>query len=466
MKLKSPDVILLLILVNARVRIDTLADLVARKRVDDILRVPWIGSLLSPQAMERMADWLTDPITLLLITATFLLVAVYVILDVVGQGTDHDWWRAKWAVAMAIVLCTVVAGSLFLIFLRHATTPASYTHDGGVIQTEEATKLILAGRNPYVEDYLNTPMADWGLDFKSALYHYPYLPFTFLMSTPAYLLSQVALGWYDQRFLYLLMFLALLVLASASARGPVSKLSLVMILGLNPIMGSDIIYGMNDVFVLFWIVLTVYLLSKGRLSLSMVAFALACASKPTAWFLAPFLVIYLYGRVRRSEEPILDNIWATVKSALPAALVFCVLILPFAAWDLGALVDDVWAWSSGTAEVAYQIRGWGFSNLVLALGLVSSRLDYFPFWALELLTCVPLLGFLVWWQFRRNNLSVALYSYGTLLLVFFYFSRFLNENYLGYIVAVFALAYFVGNDDSPGVQDRQIEMRAATEVAG
>jgi len=246
MKLKSPDVILLLILVTARVRIDTLADLVARKRVDDILRVPWIGSLLSPQAMERMADWLTDPITLLLITATFLLVAVYVILDVVGQGTDHDWWRAKWAVAMAIVLCTVVAGSLFLIFLRHATTPASYTHDGGVIQTEEATKLILAGRNPYVEDYLNTPMADWGLDFKSALYHYPYLPFTFLMSTPAYLLSQVALGWYDQRFLYLLMFLALLVLASASARGPVSKLSLVMILGLNPIMGNDIIYGMTS----------------------------------------------------------------------------------------------------------------------------------------------------------------------------------------------------------------------------
>ena len=49
---------------------------------------------------------------------------------------------------------------------------------------------------------------------------------------------------------------------------------------------------------------------------------------------------------------------------------------------------------------------------------------------------------LLWRQTRHNTLGATLYHYVLLLLVFFYVSRFLNENYLGYLLAVFALAYF------------------------
>jgi hypothetical protein len=35
-----------------------------------------------------------------------------------------------------------------------------------------------------------------------------------------------------------------------------------------------------------------------------------------------------------------------------------------------------------------------------------------------------------------------LYHYALLLFAFFYVSRFLNENYLGYLLALFAVAYF------------------------
>jgi hypothetical protein len=35
-----------------------------------------------------------------------------------------------------------------------------------------------------------------------------------------------------------------------------------------------------------------------------------------------------------------------------------------------------------------------------------------------------------------------LYHYVLVLLAFFYVSRFLNENYLGYLLALFGLAYF------------------------
>ncbi len=352
-----------------------------------------------------------------------------------------------------------MAQSVLLILLRQATSPASYTHDGGVIQTEEALKYVLAGKNPYVEDYVNTPMAEWGLDYKTALYHYPYLPWTFLFSAPFYLVSQAVLGWYDQRFVYLLLFVITLLLAPRLAQKQADKLGLVMVLGLNPIMGIDVIFGQNDSFVLFWIVWALWLLQlsreKGRdkgwgVVLSVISFGLACASKPTAWFLAPFYFLYLL----RREDISLWNLRALtvplLRRVIPFIVVLTVLVLPFAVWDWDALVDDIWGWASGVAEVPYQIRGWGFANFVLGLGLVESKLDYFPFWIPQLFICLPLLLFLLWRQVRTNTLGAVLYGYSALMLVFFYLSRFLNENYLGFILPFLALAYFAGEEERGG----------------
>ena len=65
----------------------------------------------------------------------------------------------------------------------------------------------------------------------------------------------------------------------------------------NPILASDVIFGQNDSFILFWIVLGLWLLRRAEQSdqqrwtlLGSFAFGLACASKPTAWFLAPFWI--------------------------------------------------------------------------------------------------------------------------------------------------------------------------------
>jgi hypothetical protein len=43
---------------------------------------------------------------------------------------------------------------------------------------------------------------------------------------------------------------------------------------------------------------------------------------------------------------------------------------------------------------------------------------------------------------RENRPARAFWGYGLLLLAFFFFSRFLNENYLGYITAVLAVGTF------------------------
>ena len=438
MKNRAFDAVLLVILVVARIRIDTIAGLVAPRPPELLATIP----LLSAGALRLLEDWLVDPYSLLLITAAFACVVIYVLLDWFGTALDtRTVYRVKLALIYLIVLVTVVAQAGMLIYLRHLQGPASFTHDGGVIQTEEATRYLISGKNPYVEDYINTPMAEWGTDLKTALTHFPYLPWTFVSAVPFQAVAQAVLGWYDQRFVYLLLFVIMLWLAPKMACDPTDRLCLTMILGLNPIMGNDVIFGQNDSFVLFWIALTAYGLLRRQWLLGGIAFGLAAASKSTAWFMAPFFLLYVWGAAERSP----NRARTFARTLVPAVIVAVVLILPFVLWDFGAMVDDVWRWSSGTTDTAYQIRGWGLANVVLALEIVKSRLDYFPFWIAEAILGIPLMIALLWRQWTRDNsVGAMVYGFAIFSLVFLFSSRFFNENYVGFLLACLALGYFAG----------------------
>jgi len=462
----SGDAFLLFVLLIARVRIDTLAEWAAiptsmlQRDVATLL-----DGIVSAHSLMLLSDrQTTDPVTLLLISVAFGLFLIYLVVD---------WLRACWSPTVIfriklVLVCLIVGILVFgqaglFIALRHISTPAAYAHDGGVIQTEVTIHYLLKGINPYVADYRSTPMAEWGTEYRTALDHYPYLPWTFLFSTPFYLASSITIGWFDQRFVYLLLFAITLVFSSHLVRSAEGKLGLLIVLGLNPILASDVIFGQNDSFVLFWIVLGVWLLHRatahhkgGRnpelwCSLSMVAFGLACASKPTIWFLVPFLIVYRWRTflphpvhpVPRRITRILTNMRAVVQHLWPLALTFIVITGPWFAWHPAAMIEDVWHWSAGTAETSYQIRGWGFSNFILALGLVPSRLAYWPFWMIELVIAVPLLAVGMWRLWHNPRLTVALQGYAILLLGFFYGSRFLNENYVGFLLAIFTIAFFM-----------------------
>jgi hypothetical protein len=443
--LRRVDALLLAVLVIARIRIDTLAEAaVLPLRQNDVARHPWLGHLLPPEAARLLAQQqLVDPIGLLLIVGAIGALLIYLLVDEFLRNERARYW-VKLALIWIIVLLTVFGPSLKLVLLRQGSGPASYSHDGGVIQTEATVSFLLQGRNPYVENYLSTPMAEWGIgEFRTALYHYPYLPWTFLFSAPFWLLSKAAIGWYDQRFVYLLLFALTLLLLPGLARGQQAKLLLVMLIGLNPIMGSDLIYGQNDSFVLAWLVLSLWLwfrwrqtVGRGWLWASVAVFGLACASKPTAWFLAPFYLLLLAGGDPADlwRKPLAwgGRAW---RAAWPALAVTVLITAPYFLWDPRAMTDDVWRWSNGTSDTAYQIWGWGAANLVLALGWVRSRFDYWPFWLPQLVIGLPLLLALIGRQARENTAARAFWSYGLFLLVFFFISRFLNENYLGYLLA-------------------------------
>ncbi|MGE5602088.1 MAG: hypothetical protein ACM30E_03495, partial [Nitrososphaerales archaeon] len=200
---------------------------------------------------------------------------------------------------------------------------------------------------------------------------------------------------------------------------------------------------------------------RGRQIASAAVFGLACVSKPTAWFFAPFYLAWILRDNVLQDEVLRDEVRQDARGSFvgwlkagwrlgwPALVVALLIAGPYFVWNPGAMFDDVWKWSAGTSATAYQIWGWGASNLVLALGWVKSRFDVWPFWLPELLVAVPLMAALLVRQWRANTLARALWSYALFLLAFFFVSRFLNENYLGYVAAFLALGALVSDASRP-----------------
>lgn len=466
------DAFLLMLLVFAHLQIWGFAESTLPYRLQDVLRHPVLGRLISDAGAAAMGDVGPrpgEPIGLLLNALALALVILYLGVDL---ALPRRWlYRAKWLLLILILLTTVLAPALQLILLRQGSGPASYSHDGGVIQTEATIQFLLQGQNPYVEDYTDTPMAEWGFsEYRTALYHYPYLPWTFLFSAPFYLLGNAA-GLYDQRMVYLLLMALGLICAARMLNDPQRRLGLTMILALNPVMAIDLIFGQNDSFVLCWILFSLYFWQRWqRLArhsapgqtgwaryAALISFGLACASKPTAWFFAPFFGMLLIQPEWRAQpsmswQTLLHHAPLMVRRAWPALAAFALILAPYALWAPYAFYDDVWRWSSGQGATGYQIWGWGGSNFVLALGLVADRFTYWPFWITEAVVAIPLLWWLMQRQRKSNSLANACWHYALLLLCFFYTSRFLNENYLGYILAFGALGVLL-SAEAMGVEE-------------
>jgi len=441
---KSLDALILFALVVARIRIDTLADLVLPQRHQDVRQL--VEGWWPAWSLDLLAHPETDPVSMMLIVTAIGLLALYLGVDIFSNRPQaRTPYRLKLVILYAIIGLLVIGKTTLLINLRHLRGPASYSHDGGVIQTEVTIGYFLQGLNPYVEDYVNTPMAQWGFsEYRTALYHYPYLPWTFLFSAPFYLLGQGLIGWFDQRMVYLFMFVLTLIAVHKLVERPQEKLIALAIVGLNPIGAVSLIFGENDPFVFAWIVLALWLLRRNPL-LASALFGLACASKPTAWFLAPFWLLYLL-RDRwgsRLIPPVATwrgHFVALLRRAWSLPAVALLIIGPWFIWNPNAMYDDVWRWSAGQGSTGYQIWGWGASNYVLAFGWVADRFEYWPFIIPGFIVSVPLLGLLLWRQVRHNSAKTMLYGYVVLLMAFFYVSRFLQPNYLGYMLGFLALA--------------------------
>ncbi len=385
--------------------------------------------------------WGTVPLV-----AAFFVVALgaYVAADLRGGALAE---RVKTIVGWSVVAFLVLALSLTAIFFRQTLAPHLYVHDGQ-IQIEYAVRFLLAGKNPYVETYLATPMAQWpfhepNLAVNPALYHLAYLPFYFLFVAPVEWLALAWLGWFDLRVVLIPLFFITLFLLLLAVRAPDQRRALVYLVALNPLFLPFFVEGRSDAFILFWLVLSMFLLQRNHRRASLLAFVAACASKQTAWFMAPFYLVYFLQPALASPRATLASFAQKIRNsgrlfALAGAF-FLLIVAPFVVWDPSAFVEDVFRYPAGLSDQPYPIHSLGFGGIALALGWMPNNLARFPFEWLQLLFGLPTLFLFLRFQLRENSVARLWLSYALFFLVIAFFSNVFNDNHLGYFITLVAL---------------------------
>src|SRR2546428_36084 len=341
--------------------------------------------------------------------------------------------RARVAHLAALIATFVIIPTLASIILRETGKPYTYIHDGALM-IEEASRKFLAGMNPYVADYLDTPMFFWPMINNPALYHLTYFPFMFLVTAPfVWFFDHFGFIW-DQRYLYLPAYVGTLALVPLLVQGTAQRLAMTAAIALNPQLFPFVVEGRNDFFVLLFLFAGLALLIRERRTMSSLAFAAAAAAKLHALIFLPFVAVYLIAtkRPRTLREAV-----AALVPTWPAGLFLLATFVPFLVNNFGAFWDDVVSYNAGGAAWTYPISGMGFSAILLALGLIPYRQAGFPFAAIEIAGAAPLAA---WWVIRlwqRPPLATPLARHAPTPPALLFFRRDFQRNYLGFIAPVF-----------------------------
>jgi hypothetical protein len=366
------------------------------------------------------------------------------------SGTRFTAWQRGLHLA-AIIAAFVIAPTIASLLLRLGGKPYTFIHDGALM-IEWAARKLLSGQNPYVADYLDTPLFYWPMVNNPALYHLTYFPSLFLITVPfVFAFDKLGLFW-DERFLYLPAYVATLLILPLLVKRTEHKLALVALVGLNPQLFPFVVEGRNDFFVLLFLFAGLALLQRERRTLGSLAIAAAAAAKLHAVFILPFLVVYL---VATRKPKTVGEAIAALRPLIPATLLLVVTFAPFLINDWNAFYDDVVRYNAGGAAWTYPISGMGFSALLLTLGAIEYRQADFPFAAIEIAVAAPIAA---WWLrklWREPTMPTLLTGYALTLLAFLFFGRYFQGNYLGYILAVATPVPFLLRESRAAVRVRR-----------
>lgn len=348
--------------------------------------------------------------------------------------------RVKTGMLLTLIIFTVVMPQATQIYMRQMTKPSRYVMDA-TVQTEEAVKMLLHGRNPYANTFYNTPMARISDEPAGAIEHYVYLPMTFELPAPFYLMFHGLFGWFDLRLFHLL-FLGLLVfMLFRYAPSPVAGRALVIVFVLNP----DVLYyftqGSNDILAIACLVSAVFLTTRRRYVAAAVLFGIGLLTKQFLLIVLPFYLLYIFGQSDGLVRDKDGRLTPLAQVCLTLLLMIIVFALPFILWSPGHFYDDVIRYPNGVASHGTKIAGWGISMLALKIGLLRNQWSYFPAFALYLIFLAPLAGVLLWMQRKNNTVQVMLLGAAIATWVFILLSRFSHNNYFSYAMALFFLAY-------------------------
>lgn len=407
-----------------------------------------------------------DPVSLVLGSVAVLLAALYLLAGSLGA-------RPRTRAALLAV------GALLLVLLPTAGFVAMgtlldrpYGQDGGVVQLPLAMEKILAGESPYGADYSDSILGKqarvsdfWGAQGGNPiLRHHAYLPGTHLLVLPFYLASRALVGGFDPRLVTSLFYLLAALLAARLAGGaspawvpgatpgldlgpPARALSAAAVVLANPLLHWQQVFGANDVVPAALLLLALALARGGRPWASSAVLGLLCATKQLAWPFAPFLLAHLAGLRGFRDLQRGKALLRLARLSAPAAGVFLAVVAPVAALDLRAFWGDIVVYNVGLPGADnYPLGGtpgFGFANLVIYLGRVSSLRDFVPLGA-SYLVLVPLGLCLLALQMRSGRAETVLLTGSVALVGSLYLSRVVHPNYLVLAAVALPLAALCG----------------------
>jgi hypothetical protein len=412
-------------------------------------RVKTFIDYMSPRFKQLIGnpvqDVVPNPVSRLLVTLGVALIIGYLLVDLFNHSKNRN--RYKIGLFCLIIMHSVSLPVMYETYRYHVTGDQLYGHDGGVIQTSLALEYLLEGRNPYSEDYTDTIMNDGFDPNDPPLFHFPYLPVILWIGLPLKLITQYIFNWFDARFIYLSCYLLCFPLLWRMARGIETRLSLCVIFGLNPLLTQFLVQGRNDIVCLYFIVLSIYLLGiKRSEGASLAALSMACATKPFAWFFVPFIWLYLQpvSFVELTSRGRGKHVIRLIFRFFPLWFPWILLVGPFLIWDFHALWDDIYLFNAGQSEINYAFGGTpgvGFPNVILYFGWIETLQDYFPLWPFQLTAVAILFWITLRFQSQRNTLKNGVLFYGLILMIYLFFARLFHDNYLGFLIGIFAIGY-------------------------
>lgn len=387
-----------------------------------------------------------------------LLLALYMVLTVCQPlshlerlparfGTTRLIFLLKFSLLFLIILISPVAVTVQNMQTRlefeaspgNPVTAFSQIHDGA-IQVEMAIEYLLSGINPYDATYQHPVMEMWllGVEVNPATEHLIYLPGLLLVTLPFERLVTAVLGFYDQRLLYLLAFVLVVLLLPLTVTRPTYKLALIIGVALNPWLVQPVVWGMNDIVVVLCLLVVGLLLWKRHPLWAAAVLALACTMKQSAWLFVPFFLLAVYLAARPERK------WREVVTAVAIiALIMAVVVGPFALWNLPAFMDDTFAYASGTASALnYPIRGYTIGRLLVLFEQVQSDLDYYPFWLWQVVIGLPVLALSLYYQWRQRTLAAMFLAASLFIFTLGFVSRYFQDNYVGFVVTLAFLGLF------------------------
>lgn len=375
----------------------------------------------------------------------FLILILNVLLSIQKEKREK---KVQWLkeVFVWVVLLIVVGGTTITTMVDRAKTAPVYGVHDIILQQEAAMRFLIEGKNPYKETYFGTPVEEFNYDepgnveaVNPALYHFVMPPWYLLFPFVFYYFSIPIFGFFDGRLVLLFSLVGLLLIIRLWWKNRSLALLTITLTALSPSVIHYFIEGRSDMFALFWLVCSLFLLEKKRLFGSAVIFGFAMMSKQTIWFALPFFVTYLW--------LVTKDAWKTIGYVVIVGVVGLALAGPFLLWDPQAFLDSTVRFLNGTTRFGYPISGYGLGMVLNQFGKIPDIHAYYPFIIWQILIGVPVLVMSLRWFTRKPAMSKLFIGYAVTLLVFWYLSRYFNNSHLGFISSLLILGILKAQDE-------------------